>query len=182
MLVILIGKQLSGKTSVAGELVTRGYEPVLEYTTRPKREGETDGVQYRFVSEEEYQKLDLASDVTFPMTDGVRHWGIAKTDLQTSGNRVLVTNPKTLRKLWQLDECKKDCRIICLYVPQTVRLKRWHIRGDKETEFFRRKAADNADFRDAFYHHKVENTGSVSETADEIQELLNGPEPELKMY
>ena len=58
-LICLMGKSSSGKDTIYKRLRTELPEllPVVLYTTRPMREGEQDGVEYHFVSEEEYQSF-----------------------------------------------------------------------------------------------------------------------------
>ena len=58
-LICLMGKSSSGKDTIYKRLRTELPEllPVVLYTTRPMREGEQDGVEYYFVSEEEYQSI-----------------------------------------------------------------------------------------------------------------------------
>ena len=48
----LMGKSASGKDSVYRELLKRrpDLRTYVMYTTRPRREGETDGVSYHFVN------------------------------------------------------------------------------------------------------------------------------------
>ena len=53
-LIYLMGKSSSGKDTVYRELLRDNslkLKKVVLYTTRPIREGETDGVQYHFVDE-----------------------------------------------------------------------------------------------------------------------------------
>ena len=40
------GKMCSGKDTVVKRLINKGFKKVVTYTTRPKRRGETDGVDY----------------------------------------------------------------------------------------------------------------------------------------
>ncbi len=62
----VIGKSSSGKDTIYKQLIQRTdldlHELVL-YTTRPIRSGETDGVEYFFVSEEQYEKLKSAGSI-----------------------------------------------------------------------------------------------------------------------
>lgn len=54
----LMGKSASGKDSIYRELMKRfSFEKIIMYTTRPMRQGETDGVQYYFTDEAQYQRL-----------------------------------------------------------------------------------------------------------------------------
>ncbi len=57
---LLMGKSTSGKDTIYKKLIvdeTLGLKKVVPYTTRPMRDRETDGVQYFFKSEKEYENL-----------------------------------------------------------------------------------------------------------------------------
>ncbi len=52
MIVLLIGKSASGKDAILKRLVSDGtMQKIVTYTTRPKRDGEVNGIDYNFVSE-----------------------------------------------------------------------------------------------------------------------------------
>lgn len=55
----LLGKSASGKDSIYHELMKQnmGLKPVVPYTTRPMREGETEGTEYHFISDEDFFSL-----------------------------------------------------------------------------------------------------------------------------
>ena len=57
MIKLIIGKSGAGKDTLAKQLIAEGYQPIVSYTTRPKREGEIDGVDYMFVSNDNFQYL-----------------------------------------------------------------------------------------------------------------------------
>ena len=57
---LLMGKSTSGKDTIYKDLIRNDVFSLLKvipYTTRPMRDGEADGVQYFFKTEEEYLKL-----------------------------------------------------------------------------------------------------------------------------
>ena len=54
--IIIIGKAASGKDFLQKRLVSNGWIPLRQYTTRPKRPNET-GDEYHFVSEEEFDSI-----------------------------------------------------------------------------------------------------------------------------
>lgn len=60
MIFIIMGKSATGKDTLYKELLLRHPEliPVIPYTTRPIREGETDGEAYHFVTEDELARLE----------------------------------------------------------------------------------------------------------------------------
>lgn len=57
MIIALVGKTCSGKTSLESRLVELGFKRVVSYTTRKPRVGEIDGVHYNFVSQAEFESL-----------------------------------------------------------------------------------------------------------------------------
>lgn len=58
MLVCLFGRSGSGKTTQSNLLKERkGFKEIVSYTTRDKREGEVDGVDYNFVTKEKFEEL-----------------------------------------------------------------------------------------------------------------------------
>lgn len=54
---ILVGKAASGKDYLRKKFESRGYKYAVTYTTRPPREGEVNGKDYFFISEDESKKL-----------------------------------------------------------------------------------------------------------------------------
>jgi len=57
----LMGKSSSGKDTIYKHLMAKpalGLLPIVQYTTRPIRSEETEGVEYHFVTEEELDELD----------------------------------------------------------------------------------------------------------------------------
>ena len=54
--IIIIGKAASGKDYFQKQLVSNGWIPLRQYTTRPKRPNEV-GDEYHFVTEEEFDSI-----------------------------------------------------------------------------------------------------------------------------
>lgn len=59
LLIVISGPSGVGKDAVLSEMKTRGlpFSYVTTVTTRPKRPGEQDGIDYLFVSESEFQRM-----------------------------------------------------------------------------------------------------------------------------
>ena len=63
---LLMGKSTSGKDTIYRNIIedeSLFLKKVVPYTTRPQRSGETDGVQYFFKTEEEYQTLKASGQI-----------------------------------------------------------------------------------------------------------------------
>ncbi len=83
MILLISGPSGAGKSTVYRELMRR--EPRLVFsvsaTTRPPREGERDGVDYHFLSDEEFDRL-LAEDAFLEWAEvHGRRYGTRKADL-----------------------------------------------------------------------------------------------------
>lgn len=59
MKLILVGKAAAGKDFLKNRLVDKGFKAGISCTTRSPRPNEVDGVDYHFLTEEEFKaKLD----------------------------------------------------------------------------------------------------------------------------
>ena len=58
MLTIITGKSASGKDSIRNALLKDGYINICSNTTRPMRKTEQDGLEYNFLTEEEWKKQE----------------------------------------------------------------------------------------------------------------------------
>lgn len=83
----VMGKSSSGKDTIYEEVFSRkelGLQAFIMYTTRPIRAGETDGVQYHFVTEKQLQALQEQGKVielrTYQTVFGPWHYFTADGD------------------------------------------------------------------------------------------------------
>ena len=53
-MILLMGKTCSGKDTILNKIVKLGYKKLVAYTTRPMRPGEVEGMNYRYVSTEDF--------------------------------------------------------------------------------------------------------------------------------
>ena len=58
-MIIITGASCSGKTTAARILKEKGYKEAISHTNRPIRDGEKDGVDYNFVSDETLHSYSL---------------------------------------------------------------------------------------------------------------------------
>lgn len=77
-IVTLSGPSLSGKTELSKLLQKdHGFNSVISVTTRPQRAQEVDGVDYYFIDEKEYSKLNLVQKTHF---NGY-HYGVSEKEI-----------------------------------------------------------------------------------------------------
>lgn len=98
--VVIVGSMASGKTTLLKEFINRGYNPIISCTTRPKRRGEKDGVDYYFVSDEAFDAgaawEDFAAVRSYKTVDGVWRYGIGYKNIPDDKDNVFILDPEGL--------------------------------------------------------------------------------------
>lgn len=148
-MLLLIGKTATGKDTIQKELIKMGMKSVVSYTTRPKREHETEGVEYHFITKEYFLKKEaegfFAETTYYDVATGERwYYGSAVEDL--SDDKVIIVNPHGLEQLRKI----KSLNPIAFYITageETI-WNRLRERGDNAAEARRRLNADDIDFAD----------------------------------
>lgn len=128
-MIILVGASASGKTEIAKYLAAHyGMKKAITHTTREKREGEKDGVDYFFVPEAIF--LQMKSRYAFVETTfyNGHYYGCSKD--QVEDDRCVVVDPNGLEAFKNL----KNKRVISflLRADEETRIKRMRGRGDDE--------------------------------------------------
>lgn len=155
----IMGKSSSGKDTIYKKLISDeslGFNEIIGYTTRPIREGETDGKEYFFVSEEKMNDIKNAGKIiehrAYNTVYGV--WNYFTADdgqINFEKNDYLLIG--TLESYENI--CKyygKDVMVpIYVYVEDGLRLERALMREKmqstpKYAEMCRRFLADDSDF------------------------------------
>ena len=80
-----MGKSGSGKDTILKKLMQHkelGLNPITPYTTRPIRHGETEGVEYHFISMDEFDKFKLEDKIIEYRSYNTKHgiWNYATID------------------------------------------------------------------------------------------------------
>jgi len=143
--IILVGKAAAGKDHMRKILQGRGFKYGVSYTTRPKREGEIDGEDYYFVSEDEFIK-GIAIDLWYEWVQ-FNGWYYGTTVKQFNEEcNLFIMTPKGISHINSVD--RKKCTIIYLDMSDTVRAARLSERGDNNDSIERRMYHDDIDFKD----------------------------------
>lgn len=128
-MIILTGASASGKTEVGKYLSTHyNIKKVITYTTRQKRVSEVDGVDYHFITKDDFLKLKMNDFFFETMEYNDNFYGTARTSLK--GNTYVILDYHGLKKYLE-----SDLHFISFYldVSEEVRYKRMLERGDGET-------------------------------------------------
>lgn len=148
MIKVICGKTASGKDTIVRELVKRGYERIVSYTTRPPRSGEKDGVDYHFKSHT--QLVDVACARTYNTTEGIwRYWfnkTVVSSAIESPNTYICITDAEGAAELKAL-----GADIIYVFCDFKTRFERYYKREMRNenpnmAEMNRRLVADEEDF------------------------------------
>lgn len=147
----LIGKSASGKDTIQNSLVTAHPDvthKIISCTTRPPRESEQEGIDYYFLTPEQFlQKIDKQNMLEYTKFRGW-YYGTAIEQLDKDKINVGVFNPAGARVL--LSNSRLDVRVIYIQAKDKTRLKRSLNREENPDckEICRRFFTDEKDFED----------------------------------
>lgn len=142
-MIVIVGESGCGKTTIQNKMCEiYGYKKIISYTTRPPRNGEVNGVDYHFISEDEFIKK--IEDGFFAEHALYRGWfyGTAKKDCLN--NKIAVLTPHGLRQMKNYEEL--EIYSFYIKVPRKDRLIKLLERGDDIEEAYRRNLSDVGQF------------------------------------
>ena len=188
----IMGKSASGKDKIFTRMVKDkelGLKTVVTYTTRPMRVGETQGIEYNFVSDEEALKMKADNRVVemreYNTVYGVWRYFTAddgQIDMSDKKNRYIVIG--TLEAYEKFCEYYGKEHILPIYieVDDGIRLSRALNREMKQEvpkyeEMCRRFLADAKDFREenickAGIEKRFSNNGDLEDCIAKVREEI----------
>lgn len=179
MLVTISGKSASGKSEIAEALSECGYKRVITSTTRAKREGEVDGVDYYFLSNEDFlRRIENNQFLEYEVYSGGRLYGTTLSEISKAINDrdddyVIVLTPGGVRALQK--EFGED-NFVSLYIEASdaIRVKRYidRVGEDKITsaelsECFERVQRDLGMFQG--FEREVDYTFTNNKNVEDIK-------------
>ena len=169
-MIVLVGESASGKSSIERYLVDAyGYNRIISYTSRSPRSGEVNGIDYHYITEDEFEKRMKEGFFAESTCYNGWHYGCAVEDC--TDDKVIVANPHGLRQLRK----NKNVNVTAFYinVPRRDRLIKILERGDNIEEAYRRSLSDEGQFTGIADEcdFVIDNPGyqkSISEMAKEV--------------
>lgn len=148
--IIIIGKAASGKDYFQKQLVSNGWIPLRQYTTRPKRPNEV-GDEYHFVTEEEFDSIShkLQSIQNF------NGWKYGFDIDEAIESDVMIFSPANFFDM-VISSDDKSCELVLsstvvyLDIDEETRRQRLSVRykgGNEDDSLERRLRADKEDFK-----------------------------------
>ena len=174
-MLILIGPSASGKTEVA-KLLAKNHNitKIVTYTTRAPRVNEVNGVDYNFVSVEEFAKLTEENFFVETTYYNSNFYGTAKKDIKD--DKCVILDPNGLKSFLALN----DERIVSIFLDcdEQVRFERMINRKDSVEDAHKRLVNDRIAFTEAnlqgisFVVNSADTT--LQELCDKVLSLYNG--------
>ena len=153
--IALCGQTASGKSTLFKEIVEKypQVNPLISFTTRPKREGERESVDYFFITNKEYEGHLFAGDIIAPReytvaSGDVWYYGINKNKMSENNWNIGIFDPDGLRSV---QKYHPEIEIVVIYVDATpkTRLQRYLNRENVDVwEICRRMLDDKKVFQD----------------------------------
>jgi len=141
--IILVGKAASGKDHMRKILEGRGFIYGTSYTTRPPRDGEIDGEDYYFLTDEEFADMDADNQWYEYVQFNGWMYGTTNSQFLDKCNLFIMT-PAGIDFIDPVE--RKNCTIIYLDIDLDIRRTRLMDRGDISDTIDRRIRADEKDF------------------------------------
>lgn len=139
----IYGKSCSGKNYVLNNnLLFKGMNVIVPYTTRPQRENEIDGKDYHFVSKEEINKLPSLCRAEY------NDWCYAHAlhDIK-EGDNVGIFSLQAIKQLQQAPY-NYNIKYVHVTAAEDIRKERFKSRGDKDDGFIAREKRDKEESLD----------------------------------
>lgn len=159
-LIMLIGKAGSGKDTILREVVKQSpyVHEIVSCTTRPPREGEVDGINYHFLTGEQFGKKVLQNEMLEATCFNDWFYGTSIDSLDEDMVNIGVFNPAGVESILAYNNI--DTIVIYVDANDKERLIR-QLNREKDpdvNEVIRRFKADGLDFDDLdFDYVRLEN-------------------------
>lgn len=166
ILILLVGKSGSGKSTFQQELEKRWYlRSVQSYTTRPKRsENETGHI---FVTKEEFDALD--NKVAYTEFDGYEY---CATKEQLDKNDIYIIDPQGLESLKQNYD-GKFLFVVYLDANEYFCTQRMLMRGDNIEKVGERIEHDREAFEDVGFDCILNANGTIEDMLKEFSDIYS---------
>jgi guanylate kinase len=169
-MLILIGASASGKTEIAKLLIKDyGFEKMVTTTTRKKRKGEVNHIDYHFVTLNKFLKLKDQNKFLETVEYNGNFYGTPKDG--ASKNKVLIVEPEGANEINKHN--MEDTVFFLLETDEETRKNRMLQRGDnliqvidrlhKDDVYFDYKNIDHIDYR--------MNTSTLSQ--EDLAQIIN---------
>ena len=173
-IIALIGKAGSGKDTVLQNLIktNSGLHEIVSCTTRPKREGEVDGVNYFYLTLEQFEDKVLKGNMLEMACFNGWLYGTSYASLNENAINIGVFNPAGIESLLS----HPDIDVTVYYIdaaPKTRLLRQLNREKNPNVdEIIRRYSADEEDFENLNFDYIYLKNEDEKDLQIVIKEIL----------
>lgn len=157
-LVVLVGGSASGKDSLLEKVISKdkSIHKIVSDTSRKKREGETQGKEYNFISKDKFENnISQGAYVEHraynKSDEGWVHYGVNSRSINTRLNQIVILDYHGYKELKNhLESIGKEDMLVGIFIdcPSSIRLQRSLSRepeaSDKQVEEMCRRLIDDS--------------------------------------
>lgn len=162
-IILIAGKACAGKDTLVKKIMKELDLPMaLSFTTRPKRTGEQQGVEYDFIDEKTFKNLwnnnKLAEFTSYKVANGdTWYYGLTREELEKDDYVLAIVNPDGVEQIKKI--YKDKAIVIYITADDKARIYRYIERDNSNNiaECCRRYLADEEDFKGFEYDYKIVN-------------------------
>lgn len=172
-IIAIIGEAGTGKDSLVDRLIKDKelFNKIIPCTTRPPRDGESNGVQYYFLPEKEFQIYASSFQILDQTCFKGWLYGAREFDLSYEKINIGVFNPAGVRQIIKRNDL--DVKIFRLEVEPVKRMQRQLYREAKPdvSEIARRFLSDEQDFKNLDFKMTVLFNNFASDLEQNIKTI-----------
>jgi len=171
-LICLVGETARGKDTVAHYLQEHyNMKVVVSYTTRPKRDSETDGVEHYFIDNFTASQMLATTDgiAAYTKIGNYRYFSTIKEVIHSD---IYIIDPNGLKNLYLGNNA---IQLIPIYITCDLKVayKRALKRGDDIDIFEKRVIAESKQFAEYIdYTYKIENNDDLNNLYMQIDTIM----------
>lgn len=156
-IIAICGKAGSGKDTILQRVVAAcpQLHEIVSCTTRPMREGEANGINYFYLTGEQFGEKVLRGEMLEATCFNDWFYGTSYDSLRSDCVNIAVLNPEGIDSI----ATHKNIEMVVFYVKakdKTRLLRQLNRETDPDVyEIIRRFRADELDFEDLDFHHNV---------------------------
>lgn len=175
MLIVLTGKTASGKDTIIAKILAKypHFKKVLTTTSRALRKGEKNGLDYNFISRQDFRDKINRGDFLEYVLYGGNLYGTEKSRINPRKDLIWKIDPQRAGKIREI--IKDDLLVIYISTSDEIILQRLKKRGLTDEEIKKRMADDKKIWQkyQGSYDYIVENVpGSLEKAVDQIIKII----------
>jgi len=187
LLIIISGSSGVGKDAALGKMKKEGlpFHYVVTTTTRPKRPGEKDGVDYHFLSEDKFRQMIMKNQFLEWAKVYGNYYGVPKREIEEALKKGQDTIVKVgVQGAATIKRILPDAVFIFLMAPSTEelanRLKQRHGSQSADLELRLSKAREEIESLPLFDYVVVNHTDNVDLTVTQINAIVTAEKNRLQ--